>query len=73
MYQSGQWFLKDKHGHDMKFTQAAIRFDGGLFIFLILSNPSSSKKLVIFKDQIKSEDQRRLTLLMLCPRKREHA
>ena len=61
-YQVGSWILEDNSDKSSRYESINIRFDGGLFILLGLSDVTKSKILVIFKDQITSSQYRILML-----------
>lgn len=48
----GYWLLHDKTGCQIRYEQASISFEGGLFILLKLTGISPAKTIVIFNDQI---------------------
>lgn len=61
-YHPGYWLLHEVSGKQTKYEQAAIGFDGGVFLLLTLSGINPRKNLVIFKDQITMEQYRILKL-----------
>lgn len=61
-YQSSHWCLFEVDGRQQQYKEAAIGFNGGLFILLTLKNDEQQKKLVIFKDQMSVMQYRILTV-----------
>ncbi len=62
-YYVTHWLLHDMHGQSTRFERAFISFDAGLFILLTLSGMQSTRKLVIFTDQLSSFQYRALFLI----------
>ena len=69
-YHPGYWLLHNASGKRMKFERASISFDGGLFLLLRLTGIYRQKTIVIFNDQI-STDQYRVLKLVSCKAKKE--
>ncbi len=63
-YHPGYWLLHQMNGHPIKYEQASIGFDGGLFILLTLTGKNRKKNLVIFNDQMTTAQNRLLKLLL---------
>ena len=61
-YHPRYWLLHQVNGQQVKYEHASIGFDGGLFILLTLTHSNSRKNLVIFKDQMTTEQYRILML-----------
>ena len=61
-YHPGYWLLHEVNGNHIKFEHASIGFEGGVFLLLTLTGISPRKNLVIFKDQISTEEYRILKL-----------
>lgn len=62
-YHLGYWLLHEREGRQHKYDSASIVFDGGVFLLLKMTGISSNKTLVIFYDQITSEQYRRLRFI----------
>ena len=62
-YLNKKWFLLQKNGNTQLFTQHRVLIECGLFFILHLSSEKSRKTLVIFFDQILSDDYRALRIL----------
>ena len=62
-YRTNYWLLHDVHGQEIKYEQAYISFDAGIFILLTLTNDDSRKKLVIFVDQLSTSEYRALNVI----------
>lgn len=62
-YQLGHWLLHMTNGRQIKYEQATIGFEGGLFVLLNLTGSSPGKTLVVFKDQVTVEQYRILKFI----------
>lgn len=62
-YHKNYWLLHDVYGHTIKYEQAHISFDAGLFVLLTLTGEDASKKLVIFADQLTTSQHRALNVI----------
>lgn len=62
-YHTNYWLLHDVHGKTLKYEQAQLSFDAGLFILLSLISETSTKKLVIFTDQLTTAQHRALHVI----------
>lgn len=62
-YQGGYWLLHSFLAKPSKFTSAKVRFDAGLFLFIVLVGEASKKTLIIFNDQLSAEQKRKLRLI----------
>ena len=62
-YLNKKWFLIQKNGRSQLFTQHRVLIEAGLFFILHLSSDDSRKTLVIFFDQILSDNYRALRIL----------
>lgn len=62
-YHKTYWLLHDIHEQEIRYEQAHISFDAGLFILLTLTGESLSKKLVIFVDQLSGSQYRALNVI----------
>lgn len=61
-YHPGYWLLHEMNGRQIKYEKASVGFNGGLFFLLTLTSVSLRKNLVVFKDQITTEQYRILQL-----------
>lgn len=61
-YHPGFWLLHKTNGEQIKFEHASVSFEGGLFILLRLTGISRQKNMVIFKDQVTTDQYRVLKL-----------
>ena len=62
-YHLNYWLLHEQSGLQHKYDNASIAFDGGVFLLLKMTAVHSNKTLVIFYDQITSEQYRRLRFI----------
>ena len=62
-YHTSHWLLHGRDEQTIRYEQAHIGFDAGLFILLTLTGESSSKKLVIFTDQLSHAHYRALHVI----------
>lgn len=62
-YHLNYWILHSKFGDQIRYKQARISFDAGLFFLLTLSREDSQKKLVIFNDQLTPDQYRALNVI----------
>ena len=62
-HHKGYWLLQDQNQQASKYEKAVINFEGGIFFLLTLTGSGSKKTLMIFYDQINSDDHRALMLL----------
>ncbi len=66
---SNYWLLHGVDEQDIRYEQAQISFDAGLFFLLKLTNNNRLKTLVIFIDQLSSSEYRALNVLGKISRK----
>ena len=66
---SNYWLLHRVDEQDIRYEQAHLSFDAGLFVLLKLTNNTTSKTLVIFLDQLSSLEYRALNVLGKISRK----
>jgi len=71
-YHKSYWLLHDIHEQEIRYEQAHISFDAGLFILLALTGESPSKKLVIFVDQLSTSQYRALNVIGKVVAKKKH-
>jgi len=62
-FHGAHWFLETVTTNTIRFQNARIVFDGGLFFLLKLSNEQNSRTLFIFKDQITIAEYRVLKFI----------
>ena len=62
-YHINHWLLHDIHGQAYKYEQAQLSFDAGLFFLLSLISETSTKKLIIFTDQLTTAQHRALNVI----------
>jgi len=71
-YHMTHWLLHDIHGQSMRYEQAHISFDAGLFMLLTLTSESSARKLVVFRDQLSDAQYRALNVIGKISVKKKH-
>ncbi len=62
-YASNGWILYDLSGQNTLYKTAQIRFDGGFFVLLVLQQDNYKQMLVIFRDQMSTQQYRMLRLM----------
>ena len=63
-YHQEHWLLHEVNGQKIKYKKASIGFDGGLYILLRLTAGTSTKTLIIFKDQMTTAQYRVLKFIL---------
>jgi len=64
-YQSYAWYLHQKNAEILRFETVSIQYDIGLILRLELKNKDRTCLLILFQDQLTSEERRSLYLLQL--------
>lgn len=62
-YHTNYWLLHGRYGENTQYETMRICFDGGFFMLLHLSNESSEKKILLFKDQLNTNQIRMLHVI----------
>ena len=71
-YHKKYWLLHGIDGQRIPYEQVHISFDAGLFVLLTLTGEKTSKKLVVFTDQLSTFQYRALHIIgKIIPKKRK--
>jgi hypothetical protein len=63
LYVRGRWIIKDNLHFSEAYSRIDLKFDGGFYMwFSLCSEHMKSKKMVIFKDQLTREEERRVRI-----------
>ncbi len=63
-YHPGYWLLHEINGVSLRYEEAFLLFDGGLFTLLTLGGKGKQKILTLFNDQMSQEQHRVLTFMV---------
>ena len=65
IYQGERWFLQTSMGATRSYTQVLVRMDMGLLMWIDLLDEETCHRMVLFHDQLSTEQRRQLYLLQL--------
>jgi len=57
------WVLEYQDSRQIKYNSVHINFDGGFFLLLLLTEKNAKKRILLFNDQITSDQHRQLKVL----------
>jgi len=63
-YHPGYWLLHEVNGRSLRYEEATLLFNGGIFTLFTLSGKGTQKILTLFNDQMCQEQQRVLTFMV---------